>query len=205
MKVALLIDGGFLRACTHLAHREYNVEFVDCFSQNCIHTDEYLFRIMYYDAPRYSGNVRLPVSGAMKTYRANDRWLSDLAKLNRFAVRKGNLAFRGWKPKVLPVSGAIMTDADFAPIFEQKGVDMRIGLDIATFAERRSVERIIVVSGDTDMVPALKQARKSGLEVATIQLPSPANPLHDVLKEHSDLVRLVEWPLPTNVPPSLNN
>ena len=44
------------------------------------------------------------------------------------------------------------------PVFEQKGVDMRVGLDIAAFANRRSVDRIVLVTGDTDMIPAMKQA-----------------------------------------------
>lgn len=56
----------------------------------------------------------------------------------------------------MTIAATALTDADFAPIFEQKGVDMRIGLDIATFAERRSVERVLLVSGDTDMIPAMK-------------------------------------------------
>ena len=48
------------------------------------------------------------------------------------AVRLGVLKFRGYKLKKTPVTGiAALTDADFKPDFEQKGVDMRIGLDIA--------------------------------------------------------------------------
>lgn len=78
----------------------------------------------------------------------------DLAKNERFAVRMGTLGFRGWKPKAQPIqAGSALTDADFAPIFEQKGVDMRIGLDIANFAHTRAVDRIILVSGDQDMIP----------------------------------------------------
>jgi uncharacterized LabA/DUF88 family protein len=71
---------------------------------------------------------------------------------------------------------------------------MRIGLDIAEFAERKTVERILVVSGDTDMVAALKRARKAGLEVGMIQLPKPAFILHDEFHAHSDFVRRVAWP-----------
>ena len=94
-----------------------------------------------------------------------------------------------------PIAGGQpLTDADFAPIFEQKGVDMRIGLDIATFAQNRSVERIVLVSGDQDMIPAMKQARKAGLEVASIQLPAPAKKMHDGIYSHSDMVRAVTWP-----------
>ena len=100
--------------------------------------------------------MKLPVSGAEKEFPANDGWLKELATRNLFAVRRGVLKFRGYKPKKIPVANRELTDADFAPDFEQKGVDMRIGLDMATFSEKRSVERIILISGDTDCVPAMK-------------------------------------------------
>jgi NYN domain len=139
--------------------------------------------------------VQLPVSGQNFTYQASDKWLDDLAKLERFAIRRGTLGFRGWKPKTIPLSGGgPLTDADFAPVFEQKGVDMRIGLDIANFAKTRAVDRIVLVSGDQDMIPAMKEARKAGLEVMAVQMPPPAKPLHRGLLAHSDVVRDVVWP-----------
>jgi hypothetical protein len=53
-------------------------------------------------------------------------------------VRRGVLKFRGYKPKQTPVNPTgPPTDADFAPDFEQKGVDMRIGLDIASYSANR--------------------------------------------------------------------
>jgi uncharacterized LabA/DUF88 family protein len=196
-KTALLIDGGHLRVCTKRAGRNYDNAFIEAFSHECFVATEYLFRIFYYDSPQYRGKVNLPVSGGETTFQSSDRWLNDLAKLERFAVRRGTLGFRGWRPKHTPIAGAALTDADFTPIFEQKGVDMRIGLDIATFAERQSIERILLVSADTDMIPAMKQARKSGIEVGLIQLAPPALELHNTLKAHSDFVRHVPLPIMT--------
>lgn len=195
MKVALLIDGGYLRASAHAAHKQYDRAFISNFAQHCIEQDEYLLRAFYYDAPLFKGKVQLPVSGGERIFQANDKWLDDIAKMDRFAVRKGTLGFRGWRLKSIPIAGGqALTDADFAPVFEQKGVDMRIGLDIANFARTRSVDRIILVSGDQDMVPAMKEARKSGLEVATIQMAHPTKSLHTSLHAHSDIVRAKTWP-----------
>lgn len=42
---------------------------------------------------------------------------------------------------------------------------MRIGLDIATLALKRLVTDVVVVTGDLDMMPALKLARREGLRV----------------------------------------
>lgn len=195
MKVALLIDGGYLRACAKAAHKVYDNVFIESFARHCVEQGEYLLRVYYYDAPQFRGKVQLPVSGGDKTFQASDRWLDDLARLERFAVGRGTLGFRGWKPKTIPIAGGQpLSDNDFSPVFEQKGVDMRIGLDIANFARTRAVDRIILVSGDQDMIPAMKEARKAGLEVASIQLPHPAKALHDGLHAHSDMVRAVTWP-----------
>jgi uncharacterized LabA/DUF88 family protein len=194
MKIALLIDGGYLRACAKAAQKTYDNQFIETFSHHCVLQGEYLLRIFYYDAPQYRGKVQLPVSGNDTNFQSSDSWLNDLAKLERFAVRRGTLGFRGWRPKTIPIAGASLTDSDFSPIFEQKGVDMRIGLDIANFSHTRAVERIILVSGDQDMIPAMKQARKAGLEVALIQLAAPSKSLHDGLKAHADLIRSVAWP-----------
>jgi len=194
LKTAVLVDGGHLRVCAKNIGKTYDNPLIENFSNACFVADEYLFRIFYYDSPLYRGRVKYPVSGNETTFQSNDNWLNDLAKLERFAVRRGTLGFRGWKPKNIPIAGVNLTDSDFTPIFEQKGVDMRIGLDIATFAERQSVDRILLVSADTDMIPAMKQARKSGIEVGLIQIPPPAYELHPTLKAHSDFVRHVAWP-----------
>jgi uncharacterized LabA/DUF88 family protein len=109
-------------------------------------------------------------------------------------VRRGVLKFRGYKPKRVPIAAAPLTDADFKPDFEQKGVDMRIGLDIANSAERKLVDRIILVTGDTDCLPAMKQARIRGLQVVLIAIDS--NHVAPELLWHSDFERRIAWPAP---------
>lgn len=46
----------------------------------------------------------------------------------------------------------------------QKGVDMRIGTDIATIALKKQADTIILITGDSDFVPAAKVARREGVE-----------------------------------------
>ncbi len=41
---------------------------------------------------------------------------------------------------------------------------MRIGLDIASMTLKRQVDTIILVTGDSDFVPAAKLARREGVE-----------------------------------------
>ncbi len=111
----------------------------------CANADEEVIRILYYDCAPFRGTVQLPVSGNDTEFKGDDVWLKDLARRRLFAVRRGVLKFRGWRPREIPIPGKKLTDADFAPIFEQKGVDMRIGLDIANLAANN-----IVVLADVD-------------------------------------------------------
>lgn len=56
-----------------------------------------------------------------------------------------------------------LTDKDFVADLYQKGVDMRIGIDIASIAMKGQADTIILVSGDSDFVPAAKLARREGV------------------------------------------
>ncbi len=195
MKVVLLIDGGHLRSVTNAAGFIYDNDFIEDFASVCHDANsETLIRVLYYDCALYRGRQTLPVSGGPKVFSGSDDWLEDLASRELFAVRRGTLAFRGWVPRNIPVAGRALTDADFKPNFEQKGVDMRIGLDIAVISAERRIDRILLVSADTDLIPATKHARKAGLQVVGIQLPAPAIPLRPQFLAHIDYSRAVDWP-----------
>ena len=59
------------------------------------------------------------------------------------------LALKGAVHRLADQYEALMAtriDADFAPKFQQKGVDMRIGLDMATIAANRSVDLIALMT-----------------------------------------------------------
>jgi uncharacterized LabA/DUF88 family protein len=57
-----------------------------------------------------------------------------------------------------------LTESDFSISFSQKGVDMRIGLDIASLAYKKLVDQVILIAGDSDFVPAAKLARREGID-----------------------------------------
>ena len=180
-----------MRALARAAKKKYDEDYIEMVALACIADDEVPLRILYYDCARFEGTVKLPVTDAPHEFRASDQWLRDLAAKNLFAVRRGVLKFRGWKPKRAPLKAA-PTDADFKPDFEQKGVDMRIGLDMASFSESRAVDRIVLISGDTDCVPAMKHVRKAGLQVVIVSFPN-GRTIPELLW-HADFERKVDWP-----------
>ena len=140
-----------------------------------------LYRCFYYDALPYMNKGHTPVSR-----RAIDYGRSDVATFrnNLFdALRsRPNIALRlgdvkkqrnnSWtlKPDAQKriLSGELqtsdLTDSDFVPDLRQKGVDMRIGLDIASITLKSQADIIVLVSGDSDFVPAAKMARREGVK-----------------------------------------
>jgi uncharacterized LabA/DUF88 family protein len=99
---------------------------------------------------------------------------SELKRRRKVALRLGRLDERagGWVirpgPTKLLLAGRIrlgdLREEDVSYEMRQKGVDMRIGLDIAALAFKRLAGRIILVSGDADFVPAAKLARREGID-----------------------------------------
>lgn len=70
----------------------------------------------------------------------------------------------------------------------QKGVDMRIGLDIASVALKRLASTIILIAGDADFVPAAKLARREGIQIILDPLWQKVS---DDLFEHIDGLQTV--------------
>jgi uncharacterized LabA/DUF88 family protein len=164
--------------------------------------EEELFRIFYYDCEPFGREVTNPVDGSktnyqlMSAYAARKQFFFDLGQTEFVALRRGDLKARGWEfspnyRKTLIAGAAVAPTAkDVYPNFEQKGVDMRIGIDVATLALKKIVERIILFSGDTDMIPALKLARREGLQVFVVKL--DPWPLKHSIIEDSDGVRVLK-------------
>lgn len=76
-----------------------------------------------------------------------------------------------------------LSESSVHPGFRQKGVDMRIGLDIASMALKQQADTLILVTGDSDFVPAAKLARREGMEFIVDPLRQEVN---DDLHEHVD-------------------
>jgi uncharacterized LabA/DUF88 family protein len=196
---ALLIDGGHLRVCFKKAGKAYTAENIESFAKSCFDENEAIYRIFYYDAPLYEGEIKTPISGEIKTLKNTDTLLSELSKLDHFAVRKGRLKFGGWEFKgyfLRKITEGTFTgtpeDKHFKPKFSQKGVDMVLGLDVAAIADTGRVDQFMLVTADTDMAPALKYGRVNGMKSVLIK-PNYEGcfSLHHTLQQHSDIVRQV--------------
>jgi uncharacterized LabA/DUF88 family protein len=192
-KIAVMLDGGHVRVYAKKVGYAYLPDYIEKIAHSCATADEEIYRILYYDCAPFVGTTTLPASGQKKDFQIRDGWLHELAQKDLFAVRRGVLKFRGYVLRKIPFqSVGPLQDADFKPSFEQKGVDMRIGLDMAIFASNRSVELIALATNDTDCIPAMKHVRRSGIQVVLIELPG-CKPTPELLA-HADFRRRIAWP-----------
>ena len=196
---AMLLDGGFLRRklgsakspadAASVAPFTARVEALACLAGMRLH------RIYYYDARPLEGTADTPLGGAPIDFGANPvaaRNKSIQATLQRepfFALRMGELMHEGWhlKQKTLGKAGPRVEigAADLQPSVRQKGVDMRIGLDIASLTLKRQVQVIVLVTADSDFIPAMKFARREGAQLFLITL---GHGIREGMHEHADLV-----------------
>jgi uncharacterized LabA/DUF88 family protein len=73
----------------------------------------------------------------------------------------------------------------FFPNLKQKGVDIKIGLDVAWVSFNHMVKNIVLIRGDSDFVPIIKTARRNGVFVYLFTLN------HNVKKELPENVDVI--------------
>lgn len=185
-KYAILLDGGFLKRKLGSQKSPMSAQNVVDFTNKLQGRDEFkemiLHRIYYYDAEPLSTAKPKPLTGGQgkwtiydfsknPLYSSNKKLLDDLKKEAFFAVRLGEVQFRGWslnQKKIKPENSQTnlqITESDLVPNIQQKGVDMRIGLDIASLSLKNHADIIALVAGDSDFIPALKFARREGKQI----------------------------------------
>lgn len=196
---AVLLDAGFLRRKLGTKANPMKAQDVEDLVNKIKVRAELsgmrLYRVFYYDAEPFSGTKTHPISGINTNFGATqmaidcNSLLDDLKIRPYFAVRLGELNFRGWKvaDRALQagVNGnATITAQDVSPNLQQKGVDMRIALDISSMTLKNQADIFCLVTGDSDFAPIIKFARSEGKQVFTYTLGHRVKPSIPI---HSDL------------------
>lgn len=110
-----------------------------------------------------------------RAFLKSQQFLDYLSRQDFVALRLGTLKISG-------------ISKDGEPVFNQKQVDMLMGLDISQISYNKLVDRVLVLSKDSDMKPALKTARINGIQTVLCNLQEGFKPDNDLLS-HSDIVR----------------
>lgn len=209
IKTAILVDGGFYRKRAYeITGFKYPkpraLELYDYCQKhiNDVSADgekRILYRILYYDCkpsdkqvfhPFLQQEINLRES---RTYEWTNEFFKALTNLRKVALRFGALSAETAVYKIRDnvlvklckkeIDFKDLTEKDFILDMDQKGVDMRIGLDIASLAYKRLVDQLILIAGDSDFIPVAKLARREGIDV--IIDPMGAH-IKDTLNEHVD-------------------
>lgn len=161
--------------------------------------EDNLYRVFFYDCPPLEKKMHYPISGKALDLSKSDEAKfrkalhKELIKKRKFALRLGPLADYGgdWKLKPSTQKALLkgkkqwqtLSDDDFSLNITQKGVDMRIGVDITAVTLKMQANRIVLIAGDADFVPAAKLARREGVDFI---LDAMHQPISDDLFEHID-------------------
>lgn len=201
MSYAILIDGGFVRRKLGSKDSFVTVEVIQCLvnqirSANPLACKDF-YRVFFYDAKPLESKEQRPLNGGVEDFGASVlkekiTGLFDGLKVQPyFAMRFGEVSFNGWMLKASLLKKNIGTERltitkdDLKPNVSQKGVDMRIGLDMASLTLKKIVDTIVLVTGDSDFVPSMKFVRREGAQIYLVPL---KHRIKDSLIEHSDLV-----------------
>lgn len=213
-KIVFMIDGWFMRKrIYHLKTFFYDGPQIREYCIKFLRDEDRLYRIFYYDTEPLREKGHHPLTkkfidfGKTTVAAHQDRLFQSLRRTPNFALRLGKTIWRNndWilsaeKFKSL-LSGKIavteLREEDIRPQIEQKAVDMKIGLDIALIALKRLADLLIIISGDADIVPALKLARREGMQVGLDSLGCPVQP---ELEEHVDFRTTKLWEIQPGLP-----
>ena len=207
MKTAIFVDGAFYRKqaeyCLGKKTAKERADELEAYCKahlNYIESEHAeLQRVYYYDCEPMSAKVYHPYTkeeydfSKTAVYEWTKKFFDELRKKRKFMLRYGKLNEKqakyilGERALEQLLSGERSLEDlrayDFKVQIPQKRVDMMIGLDIASLAYKQQCEQMILISGDSDFVPAAELARREGIDF--ILDPLGAYTAYD-LREHID-------------------
>ena len=179
MRLAILIDGGYLIAIAKKAriwvdYQKLSQEIASAVDER---TTEpvHLLRTYFYNCLPWQGSP--PTDAERERYRKARRFHTGLENLPRYKVREGVLKKRD-------------DGSESETRFEQKRVDLMLGLDLATLSLKGHIQHAAVISGDNDFVPAFDLARTEGVLLWLFHdRSSTSHELRNAADEHVEIDR----------------
>lgn len=159
-KVVVFIDGGYLAKVLKDMFGEPRIDFLALSEKLCTGAER-LRTYFYYCMPYQSSP---PTDEERERYAAADRFIYSLKKLPRFEIRLGKLGYHGGE-------------------FVQKRIDVLLTVDLVRMGWGRQIDRAILITGDSDFVPAIQTAKDAGVLVQLYYAPSF---VHDELLQACD-------------------
>ncbi|HEY1058653.1 MAG TPA: NYN domain-containing protein [Limnobacter sp.] len=140
----------------------------------------HLFRIFFYDSPVFTQRVTLPVSrqaidlSKSKEGQFRAAFQRQLQRKRKLAVRLGEpMDVESWKlndDALADLLGKKITvddlaDEDFSPDSHARGIELKMGVDLASLAYKRQVQQVVLLTGDGAFSSAAELLRHEGIDV----------------------------------------
>lgn len=157
---AVFLDGGYLDQVMLRQFRGARIDYGRL--SDLVTSGTNRLRTYYYHCMPYQGDP--PTMEERERFARMDSFILSLKQLPRFEVRLGKIARR-----------------DSA--FEQKRVDVLLSVDLVRMSWDHQIQQAVIVSGDSDYVPAVLAAKDAGVLVQVYYHP---NSRHDELLQACD-------------------
>lgn len=169
-RIATFIDAAYLN---FMSKNEFGGTRIDYARLAAKIADRHeLLRTYYYDCLPYQSSP--PTPDEQNRFGKHQRFHAKLAAIPRFEVRLGKLEFRGNR-------------SDGAPIFQQKRVDILMGVDLVSLAAKHQITDAAILAGDSDFLPAIEVAKAEGV---VVHLYHGASPHRDLLSKCDERIPL---------------
>lgn len=154
MRVAVFIDGSNFYHCCRSSFGRSDVD-LGAFANWLVGDNRQLVRTYYYNCP-------LPPDHPEEERRKQQKFFGALARVPYLEVRLGRLS---QKQTTCPHCHKPFQR------YVEKGVDMRIGVDMLSLASKNLVDVEVLVSGDADLSEAVRAVKELGKHVELAALP----------------------------------
>jgi len=181
-KVILFVDGMFMRRrVLEKGWFLYKAREIRNYCLKHLKQDDYLVRIYYYDCQPLQAKGISPLNSKeihfsqLESAKLRYQLFDALKTTPNFCLRLGYMEWNGrdWSivgSKVTPllkqeITVDDLTDADIRPGSETTQISVKMALDMTMLAGRKTADLFTVITGRTDLIPALEMVRQEGVQV----------------------------------------
>lgn len=145
LKTAVFIDAGYLIKLCHI--KGIKLDFLKL--SNELTRDTNRIKTLFYDT--------LPIPSSdkgIKLLSQTQRFHSHIRRLDRFEIKLGR------------------QQQINSGLFVQKGVDMRLGVDLVQMSMKKEIDKAIIITADSDFEYAVEKAQEAGIKVSLAHFPN---------------------------------
>ena len=158
-RVAVFVDGSNLYHGLKNAFARADIDFLKL--AQALAGDRQLVRIYYYNVPRRQEDDP-------RSYEEQLRFFENLRRTEYLTVNLGRLQKRHTKTTVketCPKCGQPCEFTENVPTYTEKGVDVKLAVDMIRLARNNVFDTAVIVTEDADFVPAVHEVQEYGKHV----------------------------------------